>query len=175
MSMKQDLLGDLKLCRDGGNTSSGDRALVPHKKKSQRGLDAKTGLLTGLLAGKQGWKCPVVLLATCSGSKSLKDILIDSDFRAYPVLNPLVTLSLTPSFRKDFFEGKNFFSHEVIGRASWAPKMGDGGVFHTPFADFSRPVEELEYTCLLKTINITRPEENPFFGSTSRHTRQDAM
>ena len=28
--------------------------------------------------------------------------------------------------------------------------MGDGGVFHTPCADFSIPVEELEYTCLLK-------------------------
>ncbi len=55
-------------------------------------LDAKTGLLTGLLAGKQGWKCPVALLATCCGSKSVKVILIDSDFRAYPVLNPLVTL-----------------------------------------------------------------------------------
>ena len=55
-------------------------------------LDAKTGLLTGLLAGKQGWKCPVALPATCCGSKSLKDILIDSDFRAYPVINPLVTL-----------------------------------------------------------------------------------
>jgi hypothetical protein len=55
-------------------------------------LDAKTGLLTGLLAGKQGWKCPVALLMTCCGSKSLKVILLDSDFRAYPVLNPLVTL-----------------------------------------------------------------------------------
>jgi hypothetical protein len=29
--------------------------------------------------------------------------------------------------------------------------VGDGGVFHTPCADFSRPVEELEYTCLLKS------------------------
>ncbi len=29
--MKQDLLGDLKLCRDGVNTSSGDRGLVPRK------------------------------------------------------------------------------------------------------------------------------------------------
>ena len=27
-------------------------------------LDGKTGLLTGLLAGKQGWKCPVDLLMT---------------------------------------------------------------------------------------------------------------
>ena len=57
-----------------------------------KSLDAKTGLLTGLLAGKQGWKCPVPLLATCCGSKSLKVILIDSDFRAYPVLSSLVTL-----------------------------------------------------------------------------------
>jgi hypothetical protein len=104
-------------------------------------LDAKTGLLTGLLVGKQDWKCPVALLGTCCGSKSLKVILIDSDFRAYPVLNPLVTLSLTPSVRKDFFEGKNFFSHEVISRVSWSPKMGDGGVFHTPCAHFSRHVE----------------------------------
>jgi hypothetical protein len=47
----------------------------------------KTGLLTGLLTGKQGWKCPVALLVTCCGSKSLKVILIDSDFRTYPVLN----------------------------------------------------------------------------------------
>jgi hypothetical protein len=28
--------------------------------------------------------------------------------------------------------------------------MEDGGVFHTPCEDFSRPVEELEYTGLLK-------------------------
>jgi hypothetical protein len=27
-------------------------------------LDAKTGLLTGLVGGKQGWKCPVPLLMT---------------------------------------------------------------------------------------------------------------
>ena len=30
-------------------------------------LDGKTGLLTGLLAGKQGWKCPVTLIVTCCG------------------------------------------------------------------------------------------------------------
>jgi hypothetical protein len=57
---------------------------------------------------------------------------------------------LTPSSRKDFFEGKIFFPHESISRGSRVPKMGDGGVFLTPCADFSRPVEELEYTCLLK-------------------------
>jgi hypothetical protein len=51
---------------------------------------------------------------------------------------------LTPSSRKDFL-------HETNNRGSREPKMGDGGVFHTPCADFSRPVEELEYTCLLKS------------------------
>ena len=47
------------------------------------------------------------------------------------------------------FSGCSLFSHEAISRASRAPKMGDGGVFGTPCADFSRPAEELEYTCLL--------------------------
>jgi hypothetical protein len=55
-------------------------------------LDAKTGLLTGLLTGIQGWKCPVALSQTCYGSKSLKVILMDSNFGGHPVLNPLVTL-----------------------------------------------------------------------------------
>jgi hypothetical protein len=56
------------------------------------GLDAKTGLLTGLLTGIQDWKCPVDLSQTCYGSKSLKVILMDSNFGDHPVLNPLVTL-----------------------------------------------------------------------------------
>jgi hypothetical protein len=55
-------------------------------------LDAKTGLLTGLLTGIQGWKCPVALSQTCYGSKSLKVILMDSNFGGHPVLNPPVTL-----------------------------------------------------------------------------------
>ncbi len=41
-------------------------------------LDVKTDLLTDLVVGKQG--------------KSLEVILLDPDFRSYPVLNPLVTL-----------------------------------------------------------------------------------
>ena len=90
-----------------------------------------------------GLKMPCCPASDLLWSKSLKVILIDSDFRAYTVLGPLV--SLTSSSRKDFLEGKNFFSPESISRASRAPKMGDGGVFCTPCADFSRPVEELEY------------------------------
>jgi hypothetical protein len=52
---------------------------------TQSGLDAKTGLLTGLLTGIQGWKCPVALSQTCYGSKSLKVILMDSNFVAVNV------------------------------------------------------------------------------------------
>ena len=59
---------------------------------AHRNLDVKTGLLTGLLTGIQGWKCPVALSQTCYGSKSLKVILMDSNFGGHPVLNPLVTL-----------------------------------------------------------------------------------
>ncbi len=73
-------------------------------RRPDRTLDGKTGLLTGLLTGKQDWKCPVDLLATCCGSKSLKVILIDSDFRAYPVFNPLVTLILKQRRRDKFVQ-----------------------------------------------------------------------
>ncbi len=59
---------------------------------SEPGLDVKAGLLTGLLTGIQSWKCPVALSQTCYGSKSLKVILMDSNFGGRPVLNPLVTL-----------------------------------------------------------------------------------
>jgi hypothetical protein len=44
---------------------------------------------------------------------------------------------------------KTSFSTEAINRVNRTPKMGDGGVFGASGADFSRPVEELEYTCLL--------------------------
>jgi len=52
----------------------------------------KTVLLTGLLTGMQDWKCPVALSQTCYGSKSLKVILMDSNFGGHPALKPLVTL-----------------------------------------------------------------------------------
>ncbi len=61
----------------------------------------------------------------CLDPSALFFSLSSSDFGTYPVPNPLVTLSLTPSSRKDFFEGKNFFSHEAISRASRSPKMGE--------------------------------------------------
>ncbi len=62
------------------------------REEVREALDAKTGLLTGLLTGIQGWECPVALSQTCYGSKSLKVILMDSNFGGHPVLNPPVTL-----------------------------------------------------------------------------------
>ena len=62
------------------------------KWNGSRTLDGKTGLLTVLLTGIQGWKCPVALSQTCYEYKSLKVILMDSNFGGHPVLNPLVTL-----------------------------------------------------------------------------------
>ncbi len=53
-------------------------------------------------------------------------------------------------FKEGFFQMEKLL-FQALSRASRAPKMGEGGVFHTPCADFSRPVEELEYTCLLKS------------------------
>ena len=40
--------------------------------------------------------------------------------------------------------------------------MGDGGVCGTPCADFSRPAEELEYTCLL-TSTFTEASHDRVF------------
>ncbi len=50
-----------------------------------------------------------------------------------------------------FSKVKTSFPTKPFGGVSRAPKVGDGGVFHTPCTDFSRPVERLEYTCLLKS------------------------
>ncbi len=46
---------------------------------------------------------------------------------------------------------KTSFPRRILGGPNRAPKMGDGGVFHTPSTYFCRPVEELEYTRLLKS------------------------
>ncbi len=83
-------------------------------------VDGKTGLLTDLLEGKQGWKCPVALLATCCGSKSLKVILIDSDFRAYPVLNPLSHCNLLQ------------ISKRRLSRTLSSAEFGSFGILRSP-------------------------------------------
>jgi len=60
-------------------------------------LDVKTGLLTGI----QGWKCPVALSQTCYGSKSLKVILMDSNFGGHPESPCHAVMFLT--FSRTFF------------------------------------------------------------------------
>jgi hypothetical protein len=37
--MKQDFLGDLKLCRNDSNTSVGDRSLIPHKGRFKEAIE----------------------------------------------------------------------------------------------------------------------------------------
>jgi hypothetical protein len=52
--------------------------------------------------------------------------------------------------RRIFSKVKTSFPTKPFAGSRRVPKVGDGGVFHTPCADFSRLVERLEYTCLLK-------------------------
>jgi hypothetical protein len=52
---------------------------------------------------------------------------------------------------KIFSKVKTSFPTKSFTGLRRTPKVGGGEVFHTPCADFSRPVEELEYTCLLKS------------------------
>jgi hypothetical protein len=57
---------------------------------------------------------------------------------------PNYLITMTAHIAKTSFPTKSFAGLRRV------PKLGDGGVFHTPCTDYSRPVEELEYTCLLK-------------------------
>ncbi len=59
---------------------------------AEKDLRWENRMLKDLLTGIQVWKCPVALSQTCYGSKSLKVILMDSNFGGHPVLKPLVTL-----------------------------------------------------------------------------------
>jgi len=70
-------------------------------------LDGKAGLVTGLRGGNNQERNrdgnTVFLLPTCCGSKSLKVIPLDSEFGAYPVLNPLghhTVLQIDPVFKE---------------------------------------------------------------------------
>ena len=106
--------------------------IITDKSRSKGGgsLDRKTGLITGLIVGKQDWKCPVALIATCCGSKSLKVILIDSDFGDYPVLNPRVlsrsdSHTVIDQFPEVFLENdKNFFFHQPLAGSAGYQRWG---------------------------------------------------
>jgi hypothetical protein len=47
--MNQDLLGDLKLCRDVDNTTSGDRVIVPSKRSLKESVELWKGQKSSLL------------------------------------------------------------------------------------------------------------------------------
>jgi hypothetical protein len=65
--MKQDFLGDLKLCRDDGNTSSGDRVLVPRKRSLKEAVELRKGQRSILLRRRN----------TILGSRSITSSCID--------------------------------------------------------------------------------------------------
>ncbi len=110
-------MSSLQLVLERWVMRSGDLSTLLSHLRSMCYLDTKTGLLTGLLTGIQGWKCPVALSQTCYGSKSLKVILMDSNFGGHPVLNLLVTLWCSRLLVEFFFRSKVLFLKG--GNRSW--------------------------------------------------------
>jgi hypothetical protein len=83
-----------------------DRLVLKRGKRSEKNgvsLDGIPGVVPGLVAGFQGWKCPGALAQPCCELKSLKFILSDSNFLCPPALNTLVTLGIYPSVNQEFF------------------------------------------------------------------------
>jgi hypothetical protein len=82
------------------------------KNKIQHDCDSMTSLLEGLFPGIQDCKNPGSLGKTwdhLDQAKSLKFILIDSNFLMYPVLRHLPTRGVSPLFEEFFFFQKNLF------------------------------------------------------------------
>jgi hypothetical protein len=61
-----------------------------------------------------------------------------------------------------FLNVKTSFPTTPLTGSRRVSKMGDGGVFLTSCPDFSRPVEELEYTCLLKSTFTETSHDRDF-------------
>ena len=99
---------------------------------------------------------------TCSGSKSLKFILIDSNIWNNPLLSPLVTLCVSPNSTKDFFEGCNFMG--VTWVVCWGhnllsfKKSDESGVRNTSWNIFVGLFSSREYMTLHTTypLHLTR-------------------
>ena len=89
---------------------------------------------------------------------------MDSNFGGHPVLNPPVTLWSSRLLVELFLKVKSSFSwKEATGLDRATPlQMGEGGVSLTPCADFYRPVEELEYTDLLRSTFTQSGHERGF-------------
>ncbi len=78
--------------------------------------DGIPGVVPGLVPGIQGCKSPGSLGKTWDQAKSLKFILIDSNFLLSPVLRHPVTLGVSPVFSKKFsFFKKIFFEEHPLG------------------------------------------------------------
>jgi hypothetical protein len=88
-------------------------------------LDGIPGVVPDLVPGIQAYKSPGSLGKTWDQVKSLKFILIDSNFFLYPVLRPLVTLGVSPVFSKIFLFSKKYFSKNTLQEFPGVREMGD--------------------------------------------------
>ena len=85
-----------------------------------RTLDGIPGVVPGLVPGFQGCKSPGSLGKTWDQAKSLKFILIDSNFLLSPVLRPPVTLGVSRSLFEEFF----FFQKGLFQRTPSRDSQG---------------------------------------------------
>ena len=95
-------------------------------------LDGKPGLVPGLVPGIQGCKTPGSLGQPWDQTKSFKFILIDSNFLLSPCPEHPVTQDVSPSFPKDFLQGKKIFLETP---SPGLPRgKGDGGCKRVPLS-----------------------------------------
>ena len=81
-------------------------------------LDGIPGVVPGLVPGIQGCQNPGSLGKTWDQAKSLKFILIDSNFLLSPVLRPPVTLGVSLSLFEEFFFFQKGLFRRTPSRAS---------------------------------------------------------
>jgi hypothetical protein len=93
---------------------SGSTSASPERLFSSVGIDGIPGVVPGLVPGIQGFKTPGSLGKTWDQAKSLKFILIDSNFLLSPVLRPPVTLGCSPVFSKNFSFFKRYFTKNTL-------------------------------------------------------------
>ncbi len=122
------------------------------------GFDGIPGVVPAgpTVPGIQGSKSPGSLGKTWDQVKSLKFILIDSNFWLYPVLRHHVTLGVSPVFSKNFSFFKMIFFEEhppgiPRGKGDVGPRE-----FLFPVPNCNTPVKDLTYKDLL-TSTFTLP------------------
>ena len=119
-------------------------------------LDGIPGVVPGLVPGIQGFKSPGSLGKTWDQAKSLKFILIDSNFFLSPVPRPVVTVGVSPSFPRLSPKGKNIYFETPSQGSPWVREMGDATESLLPAPNYNTPVKDLEYKDLL-TSTFTQP------------------